>query len=64
MEEIEFEEFRETSMLIATNTNRITEDRHRIDRIREAITCQELNAEESDRFWKVIGEYSNIFQLE
>lgn len=64
IEEIEFEEFRETSMLIATSTNEITEDKHRIDRIREAITYRELNAEESDSLWKVIGEYPDIFQLE
>ncbi|KAL4122764.1 hypothetical protein QTP88_015039 [Uroleucon formosanum] len=54
LEEIEFEEFRETSMLIATNTKEITEDTHRIGRIQEAILYQELNAEESN----------NIFQLE
>lgn len=64
IEEIEFEEFRETSMIIATNTNKITEVRHRINRIWEAITYQELNAEESDSLWKVIGKYLDIFQLE
>ncbi|KAL4104594.1 hypothetical protein QTP88_019888 [Uroleucon formosanum] len=64
IEEIEFEKFRDTSMLIATNTNEITEDTHRIGHIREAILYQELNAEESDSLWKVISEYPDIFQLE
>lgn len=64
IEEIEFEEFRETSTLIATNTNEITEDTHRISRIQEAILYQELNAEESNSLWKVISEYPDIFQLE
>ncbi|CAI6357193.1 unnamed protein product [Macrosiphum euphorbiae] len=64
IEEIEFEEFRETSTLIAINTDEITEDTHRISRIREAILYRELNAEESNSLWKVISEYPDIFQLE
>ncbi|KAL4154336.1 hypothetical protein QTP88_000215 [Uroleucon formosanum] len=64
IEEIEFEEFRETSMLIAINTNEITEDTHHVGRIREATLYQELNEEESDSLWKVISEYPDIFQLE
>jgi len=61
IEEIELEEFREPSMLIATNTNEVTEDTHRIERIREAILHQEFNVEESNSLWKVIGEYPDIF---
>ncbi|KAL4134678.1 hypothetical protein QTP88_006404 [Uroleucon formosanum] len=53
-----------SSMLIATNTNEITEDTQHVGRIREATLYQELNEEESDSLWKVISEYPDIFQLE
>jgi len=62
-ENIQFEEFREATMLTATSTGLKQNDLSRIGRIREVINTKGLNTEKLNSLRKVITEFPDIFHL-
>lgn len=61
LEEISFEELRQSTVLLTAKSNLV--ETNRSQRIKEVIQMDHLNSEERDSLWKVCKEFMEVFHL-